>query len=101
MDFETDVLTSHVCLSEHMPSIVTKMYKDLGIEINSEEIAKNTTEAFSKTLEGQNPSQCLLILLYMLREVYRQMQNEKVVEGELTPEFLKLIGKRKESPMYG
>ena len=101
MDFESNMLTSHICLTEHMPEILTKMYKDLGMKINNEEMAKNVSEVFAKNMQGQNPSQCLLVVLYMLREIYRQMQNETVSVDGLSPDFLKILNKNKINHMYG
>ena len=101
MDFESNMLTSHICLTEHMPEILTKMYKDLGMKINNEEMTKNVSEVFKKNMEGQNPSQCLLVVLYMLREIYRQMQNETVSVDDLSSDFLKILNKNKTNVMYG
>ncbi len=101
MDFESDMLTSHICLSEHMPEIMTKMYKDLGMKLNTEEMAKNVSEVFKKNMEGQEPSQCLLIVLYMLREIYRQLQSETISTDNVSADFLKMINKNKINHMYG
>lgn len=101
MDFESDMLTSHICMTEHMPEIISKMYKDMGMKINNEEMAKNVSEVFSKNMEGQNPSQCLLVILYMLREIYRQLQDETVSSDKLSTDFLKILNKNKVNNMYG
>lgn len=95
LDFESDILTAHLSMTEHMPEILTKMYKDLGIKFNSEDLSNNVKEVFTKNMEGQNPAECLLITLYILRELYRQFQNDTVNERDVSPEFLKIIGKQK------
>ena len=101
MEFESDMLTSHICLSEHMPEILSKMYKDMGMKINTEEMTKNVSELFKKNMEGQEPSQCLLIVLYMLREIYRQMQNDTVSSDNMSADFLNMLNKTKVNHMYG
>lgn len=101
MDFESDMLTSHICLTEHMPEIMTKMYKDMGMKLNPEEMAKNVSEVFKKNMEGQEPSQCLLVVLYMLREIYRQLQSDTVSESNMSADFLNMINKNKINHMYG
>lgn len=100
MEFESDMLTSHICLSEHMPEIITKMYKDLGMKLNTEEMAKNVSEVFKKNMEGQEPSQCLLVVLYMLREIYRQLQSDTVSASNMSADFLNMINKNKFNHMY-
>ena len=101
MDFESNLLTSHICLSECMPEVMSAIYKNTGMKINNEEMAKSVSEVFKKNMEGQNPSQCLLVVLYMLREIYRQLQNEKISEDEISSEFLKIMNKSKTNVMYG
>lgn len=96
---ENNIITSHVCLSECMPEIMLKVYKDMGVKINSEELSSNVKEVFTKNIQGQNPVQCLILLLFMLREVYCQVQNTEINEKELSNGFLNLV-KQKEISMY-
>lgn len=101
MDFESDMLTSHICLSEHMPEILSKMYNDMGMKLNHKEMEETTKKVFDESMKGQEPAQCLLTMLFILRELYRQMSDTKINDKNLSEDFLKMLGKRKESPMYG
>jgi hypothetical protein len=101
MDFESNLLTSHICLSECMPEVISAMYKGMGMKINSKEMEETTKKVFNESMQGQEPAQCLLTVLFILRELYRQIGDTKISDKNLSEDFLKMIGKRRQSPMYG
>ena len=84
-----------------MPEIVSKIYKDLGVKLDANALSEQVKETFKSNMEGQNPQQCLLIMLYIILELYRQIQNDTISEKDLSPEFLELLNKHKVNPMYG